>query len=83
MDNVAVFTPRYKSNRFPVTNPARGDVIAIKNPDDVEIARGLANYSSFEARLICCKASSAFEQLLGYTGEPEMVHRTNLTLTRE
>ena len=61
---------------------ARGDVIAIKGLDGIEIARGLANYSSAEARLICRKASSAFEQLLGYTGEPEMVHRTNLVLTR-
>ena len=61
---------------------SRGDVIAIKSLDDVEIARGLANYSSAEARLICRKASSAFEQLLGYTGEPEMVHRTNLVLMR-
>ena len=61
---------------------SRGDVIAIKSPDGVEIARGLANYSSFEARLICRQSSSAFEQLLGYTGEPEMVHRTNLVLTR-
>ena len=61
---------------------SRGDVIAIKSPDALEIARGLANYSSAEARLICRKASSEFEKLLGYTGEPEMVHRTNLVLTR-
>ena len=61
---------------------SRGDVIAIKSPGDMEIARGLANYSSAEARLICRKASSSFEQLLGYTGEPEMVHRTNLVLMR-
>jgi glutamate 5-kinase len=61
---------------------SRGDVIAIRGPEGVEIARGLANYSSAEARLICRKASSEFEKLLGYTGEPEMVHRTNLVLTR-
>jgi glutamate 5-kinase len=61
---------------------SRGDVIAVKNPDGLEIARGLANYSSTEARQICRKASSEFEKLLGYTGEPEMVHRTNLVLTR-
>jgi glutamate 5-kinase len=61
---------------------SRGDVIAIKGPDGLEMARGLANYSSAEARLICRKASSEFEKLLGYTGEPEMVHRTNLVLTR-
>ena len=61
---------------------SRGDVIAVKGPDGLEVARGLANYSSAEARLICRKASSEFEKLLGYTGEPEMVHRTNLVLTR-
>ncbi|MFC6284802.1 MULTISPECIES: glutamate 5-kinase [Polaromonas] len=61
---------------------SRGDVIAIRDTHGAEIARGLANYSSSEARLICRKASSEFEKLLGYTGEPEMVHRTNLVLTR-
>ncbi|AYQ28414.1 MULTISPECIES: glutamate 5-kinase [unclassified Polaromonas] len=61
---------------------SRGDVIAVRGPEGAEIARGLANYSSAEARLICRKASSEFEKLLGYTGEPEMVHRTNLVLTR-
>jgi glutamate 5-kinase len=61
---------------------ARGDVIAVRDDQGREIARGLANYSSAEARLICRKASSDFEKLLGYTGEPEMVHRTNLVLSR-
>ena len=61
---------------------SRGDVIAVKDADGTEIARGLANYSSSEARLICRKVSSEFERLLGYTGESEMVHRTNLILSR-
>ncbi|MDD5325758.1 MAG: glutamate 5-kinase [Polaromonas sp.] len=61
---------------------SRGDVIAVKNASGAEIARGLANYSSAEARLICRKASAEFEKLLGYTGEPEMVHRTNMVLRR-
>ena len=61
---------------------ARGDVIAVKDTLGVELARGLANYSSSEARLICRKASGEFEKLLGYTGESEMVHRTNLVLRR-
>ena len=61
---------------------SRGDVIAVLSTDGVEMARGLSNYSSAEARLICRKSSSEFERLLGYTGEPEMVHRTNLVLTR-
>ena len=61
---------------------SRGDVIAIKDSNGMEIARGLANYSSAEARLICKKSSTEFEKLLGYTGEPEMVHRTNLVLAK-
>lgn len=61
---------------------SRGDVIAIRAEDGAEIARGLANYASAEARLICRKPSSAFEKLLGYSAEPEMVHRDNLVLSR-
>jgi glutamate 5-kinase len=61
---------------------SRGDVIAVRDEDGLEIARGLSNYSSAEARLICRKSSAEFERLLGYTGEPEMVHRTNLVLNR-
>ena len=61
---------------------SRGDVIAIRDEQGVEIARGLANYASAEARLLCRKASSDYEALLGYTAEPEMVHRDNLILSR-
>jgi glutamate 5-kinase len=60
---------------------ARGDVIAVRSSAGEEIARGLANYASAEARLICRKSSTQFEALLGYIGEPEMVHRTNLVLS--
>ncbi|MBU2285399.1 MAG: glutamate 5-kinase, partial [Gammaproteobacteria bacterium] len=59
---------------------ARGDVIAVRDPQGVELARGLANYSHVEARLICRKPSSEFERLLGYIAEPEMVHRDNMVL---
>ena len=58
----------------------RGDVIAVRNSSGHEIARGLANYSSSQARLIARKPSSEFERLLGFTGEPEMIHRDNLVL---
>ena len=61
---------------------SRGDVIAICNVQGLEIARGLANYASAEAKLICRKPSSEFENLLGYTAEPEMVHRDNLVLSK-
>jgi glutamate 5-kinase len=61
---------------------SRGDVIAVRDSNGVEIARGLANYASAEARLLCRKPSSEFEKLLGYAAEPEMLHRDNLVLTR-
>jgi glutamate 5-kinase len=61
---------------------SRGDVIAIRDGAGAEIGRGLANYASAEARLICRKPSSEFERLLGYAAEPEMVHRDNLVLAR-
>jgi glutamate 5-kinase len=61
---------------------SRGDVIAIRADDGAEVARGLANYASAEARLICRKPSSVFESLLGYMAEPEMVHRDNMVLSR-
>ena len=60
---------------------SRGEVIAVRDEKGAEIARGLANYASAEARLLCRKPSSEFEKLLGYTGEPEMVHRDNLVLS--
>ena len=61
---------------------SRGDVIAVRDEKGAEIARGLANYASAEARLLCRKPSSEFEKLLGYTGEPEMVHRDNMVRMR-
>ena len=59
---------------------SRGDVIAIRDTAGIELARGLANYASTEARLLCRKPSPEFERLLGYVAEPEMVHRDNMVL---
>ena len=61
---------------------SRGDVIAVRDTTGNEIARGLANYASAEARLICKKPSSEIERILGYAAEPEMLHRDNLVVTR-
>ena len=61
---------------------SRGEVVAIRDGAGHEIARGLANYSSAEARLLCRKPSADIAALLGYTAEPEMVHRDNLVLMR-
>jgi glutamate 5-kinase len=58
----------------------RGDVVAVRGPDGEELARGLANYGSAEARLIARRPSSDIERLLGYMAEPEMIHRDNMVL---
>ena len=58
----------------------RGDVVAVRDAQGNELARGLANYSSAEARLIARKSSAAIQSVLGYTNEPEMIHRDNLVL---
>lgn len=61
---------------------SRGDVIAVRDFAGSEIARGLANYASHEARILCRRPSADIERLLGYVGEPEMLHRDNMVLTR-
>jgi glutamate 5-kinase len=60
----------------------RGDVIAVRGPGTKELARGLANYSSTETRLIARKPSTQIESALGYVNEPELIHRTNLVLSQ-
>ena len=60
---------------------SRGDVIAVRASDGAEIARGLANYSAPETRLIARKPSSHIAAALGYAGESEMIHRDNLVLS--
>lgn len=56
----------------------RGDVIAVRTAAGREIARGLANYSSTEARRIARKPSAQIAAVLGYVNELELIHRTNL-----
>ncbi len=59
---------------------ARGEVVVCLDESGREIARGLVNYSAADARRICGKASAEIAVLLGYAGEPELVHRDNLVL---
>ena len=58
----------------------RGAAVACVSPDGAEIARGLSNYGSGEARLIARKSTPDIEELLGYVDEPEIIHRDNLIL---
>ncbi|MDU0809997.1 MAG: glutamate 5-kinase [Burkholderia sp.] len=59
----------------------RGEVIACIRTDGREVARGLANYSSVETRMIQRKPSSEIKSILGYMLKPELIHRDNLTIT--
>jgi len=58
----------------------RGEVVAIRAPEGAEIARGLVNYSSTEARLIMRRPSGDIEGILGFVDEAELVHRDNMVL---
>ncbi|VXC42926.1 Glutamate 5-kinase [Burkholderia sp. 8Y] len=59
---------------------ARGEVIACVDDRGQEVARGITNYSSSEARLIHRRPSAEIEAVLGYMLEPELIHRDNLVL---
>ena len=58
----------------------RGELVVCLDPQGTEVARGLVNYGSDEAVRIIGKASGQIEALLGYVGEPELIHRDNLVL---
>ncbi len=58
----------------------RGAVVACKTQAGHEIARGLINYSSSEARRIAQHATHEIEDLLGYLDETELIHRDNMVL---
>lgn len=56
----------------------RGDVVACVDSDGIEVARGLANYSSDETRLIMRRPTREIAAVLGYLVEPELIHRDNM-----
>jgi glutamate 5-kinase len=58
----------------------RGAVIACRDVQGREVARGLVNYSAAETRQIMRKPSSEIEAILGYVDAPELIHRDNLVL---
>jgi glutamate 5-kinase len=59
---------------------ARGAVVACRNAAGREVARGLCNYSSGEAKRIAGRSSQDIESILGYVEEDELIHRDNLIL---
>ncbi|MBF0248292.1 MAG: glutamate 5-kinase [Alphaproteobacteria bacterium] len=59
----------------------KGDAVVIRDKAGRELARGLAAYSSGDARKIIGRPSSEIEDLLGYRGRDELVHRDDLALS--
>ncbi|MGC3979856.1 MAG: glutamate 5-kinase [Steroidobacteraceae bacterium] len=60
----------------------RGDAVLVRSAEGIEVARGLSAYSSVDAERIMGRQSTEIEQLLGYRGRDEMIHRDDLVVTR-
>lgn len=61
----------------------RGDAVCVLGPDGVELGRGIVGYSAEESRAIAGRRSADIEEILGYRGRDEMIHRDDLVLTYE
>lgn len=62
-------------------NYTRGDMVScVSAIDGREVARGLVNYNSDETAKIIGIASHGIEDVLGYCGDDELIHRDNLVL---
>ena len=58
----------------------KGDLIDIYSDDKTKIASGLTSYNSKEVELIIGKKTKDIQQLLGYAGRDELIHRDDLVL---
>ncbi|MBP2300136.1 glutamate 5-kinase [Azospirillum picis] len=58
----------------------RGDVVIVRAQDGRELARGLVAYSAEDARRILRHKSTEIEEILGYRGRDEMIHRDDLVM---
>ncbi len=61
----------------------RGDTVSVLTAEGVEVARGIIAYSDTDAARIMGRQSSEIEQLLGFRGRDEMIHRDDLVLLRD
>lgn len=59
----------------------RGDAVVVCDLSGQEVARGLAAYSAADARRIMGHKSREIEDILGYRGREELIHRDDLVIT--
>jgi len=58
----------------------RGDAVDVADGDGRVVARGLVAYSSTDVQRIMGRKSGEIEQLLGYRGRAEVIHRDDLVM---
>ena len=58
----------------------RGDPVMVVGPDGGPVARGLSAYASADAERIAGNRSDRIEEILGWRGRDEMIHRDDLVL---
>jgi len=59
----------------------RGDAVIVCTEQGEELARGLSAYSSADAERLRGRKSTEIEQLLGFRGRDELIHRDDLVVT--
>ncbi|RNL59905.1 glutamate 5-kinase [Zhongshania marina] len=60
---------------------SRGDLVRCVDAQGNEVARGLVNYCADDARRLQGASSAKIAELLGFVGEPELIHRDNLVVS--
>lgn len=60
---------------------ARGDLVMCVDAEGNEVARGLVNYNTEDARKLLGLSSARIAEALGYIAEPELIHRDNLLIS--
>jgi glutamate 5-kinase len=58
----------------------RGELVAITDPDGVQLGQGLTRYTSAEARQIMGRHSADIAVILGYEGRAALIHRDDMVL---
>ncbi len=61
----------------------RGDAVVIRSGEGAELGRGLAAYDHTEAKAIIGRKSGELPEILGYRGDPELIHRDDMVLNRK
>ncbi len=59
---------------------SRGDVIQILNSSGYKIGMGISAYSANDSRKIMGRNSKDIQEILGYTGRPDLIHRNDMVL---